>query len=119
MIKKTLEKLDLFGLFCYNIHMKKVVDFNRISKEKLYELYLEEVKRCEALEAKFFKLELELADKVRKLEEANFQLIQRNKKIFGKKRETNKNDKNDFNEAENGSFEESQAKAAEPRRRTL
>lgn len=86
--------------------MKKVVDFNRISKEKLYELYLEEVKRCEALEAKFFKLELELADKVRKLEEANFQLIQRNKKIFGKKRETNKNDKNDFNEAENGSFEE-------------
>ncbi len=52
--------------------MKKVVDFNRISKEKLYELYLEEVKRCEALEAKFFKLELELADKVRKLEEANF-----------------------------------------------
>lgn len=104
MIKKTLEKLDLFGLFCYNIHMKKVVDFNRISKEKLYELYLEEVKRCEALEAKFFKLELELADKVRKLEEANFQLIQRNKKIFGKKRETNKNDKNDFNEAENGSL---------------
>lgn len=101
-----LKKLDLFELFWYNINMKKVVDFNKISKEKLYRLYLEEVKKYEALEAKLFKLELELADKVKKLEEANFQLIQRNKTIFGKKRETNKNDKNDFNEAENNSFKE-------------
>ena len=86
--------------------MKKVVDFNKISKDNLYKLYLEEVKKYEALEAKFFKLELELADKIKKLEEANFQLIQRNKMVFGKKRETNKNNKNDFNEAENNTFKE-------------
>ena len=82
--------------------MKKIVDFNEISKEKLYELYIKEVKKNEALEAKYFKLELELADKVKKLEEANFQLVQRNKTLFGKKREINNNDQNDFNEAENG-----------------
>lgn len=81
--------------------MKKIVDFNKISKEKLYELYIEEIKKYEALEAKYFKLELDLADKVKKLEEANFQLVQRNKTLFGKKREINNNDKNDFNEAEN------------------
>ena len=38
--------------------MKKIVDFNEISKEKLYELYIKEVKKNEALEAKYFKLEL-------------------------------------------------------------
>lgn len=86
--------------------MKKIVDFNEISKEKLYELYIEEVKKNEALEAKYFKLELELADKVKKLEEANFQLVQRNKTLFGKKREINNNDSNDFNEAENNKVKE-------------
>lgn len=86
--------------------MKKIVDFNEISKEKLYELYIKEVKKNEALEAKYFKLELELADKVKKLEEANFQLVQRNKTLFGKKREINNNDSNDFNEAENNKVKE-------------
>ena len=41
--------------------MKNIVNFNKISKEKLYELYIEEVKKYEALEAKYLKLELELA----------------------------------------------------------
>ena len=86
--------------------MKKIVDFNEISKEKLYKLYIEEVKKYEALEAKYFKLELELADKVKKLEEVNFQLVQRNKTLFGKKREINSNDNNDFNEAENNKAKE-------------
>ena len=66
--------------------MKNIVNFNKISKEKLYELYIEEVKKYEALEAKYLKLELELADKVKKLEEVNFQLVQRNKTLFGKKK---------------------------------
>ena len=86
--------------------MKNIVNFNKISKEKLYELYIEEVKKYEALEAKYFKLELELADKVKKLEEVNFQLVQRNKTLFGKKREINNNDSNDFNEAENNKVKE-------------
>ena len=86
--------------------MKNIVNFNKISKEKLYELYIEEVKKYEALEAKYFKLELELADKVKKLEEVNFQLVQRNKTLFGKKREINSNDNNDFNEAENNKSKE-------------
>ena len=78
----------------------------------MYELYIEEVKKYEALEAKYFKLELELADKVKKLEEVNFQLVQRNKTLFGKKREINSNDNNDFNEAENNKAKE------EPKKRS-
>lgn len=92
--------------------MGKIVDFNKVSKEELYKLYLGEIKRYEALEARLFKLELELADKVRKLEEANFQLIQRNKTIFGKRRETAKDDKNDFNEAESNPPRERPSKGA-------
>ena len=83
--------------------MKTRVKINEISKEELYELYLKQVEKCEELESKIFKQQLELAEKTKKLEEALFQLAQRNKTIFGKKRETNKNDKNVFNEAENTS----------------
>ena len=101
-----LKKLVFFELFWYNIYMKKIVDFNEISKEKLYKLYIEEVEKYEALKAKYFKLESELAEKVKKLEEANFQLVQRNKTLFGKKREINSNDNNDFNEAENNKAKE-------------
>ena len=101
-----LKKLVFFELFWYNIYMKKIADFNEISKEKLYKLYIEEIKKYEALEAKYLKLELELAEKVKKLEEANFQLVQRNKTLFGKKREINNNDSNDFNEAENNKVKE-------------
>ena len=35
--------------------MKKIADFNEISKEKLYKLYIEEVEKYEALKAKYFK----------------------------------------------------------------
>ena len=108
-----LKKLVFFELFWYNIYMKKIVDFNEISKEKLYKLYIEEVEKYEALKAKCFKLESELAEKVKKLEEANFQLVQRNKTLFGKKREINSNDNNDFNEAENNKAKEG------PKKRTL
>ena len=83
--------------------MKTRVKINEISKEELYELYLKQVEKCEELESKIFKQQLELAEKTKKLEEALFQLTQRNKTIFGKKRETNTNDKNIFNEAENTS----------------
>ena len=97
--------------------MKKIVDFNEISKEKLYKLYIEEVEKYEALEAKYLKLELELAEKVKKLEEANFQLVQRNKTLFGKKREINNNDQNDFNEAENGDTTENNKAKEEPKKK--
>ena len=98
--------------------MKNIVNFNKISKEKLYELYIEEVKKYEALEAKYFKLELELADKVKKLEEVNFQLVQRNKTLFGKKREINNNDYNDFNEAENDETKENNKAEEEPKKKS-
>ena len=94
--------------------MKKIVKINEISKEELYDLYIKKVAEYEALEARFFAQELELADKIKKLEEANFQLVQRNKFIFGKKREINKASKNDFNEAEN----QSETKKPEIRKRT-
>ena len=81
--------------------MKKIIKINEISKKELYDLYIKKIEEYEALEAKFFAQQLELADKIKKLEEANFQLAQRNKFVFGKKREINKNSKNDFNEAEN------------------
>ena len=116
--KKMLKKLVFFELFWYNIYMKKIADFNEISKEKLYKLYIEEIKKYEALEAKYLKLELELAEKVKKLEEANFQLVQRNKTLFGKKRETNNNDHNDFNEAENGETTENNKTKEEPKKKS-
>lgn len=81
--------------------MKKIVKFDEISKEELYKLYLKEVKKTELLEAKLYKQGLELAEYVKKLEETNFQLLQRNKMVFGKKRESIKTDDNTFNEAEN------------------
>ncbi|MGN1384651.1 MAG: IS66 family transposase [Clostridia bacterium] len=83
--------------------MKNVVKINEISKEELYKLYITEVEKYEALQAKFYEQQKELADKTKKLEEANFQLIQRNKTIFGSKKETHISDNNDFNEAENNS----------------
>lgn len=113
-----LKKLVFFELFWYNIYMKKIVDFNEISKEKLYKLYIEEVEKYETLKAKYFKLESELAEKVKKLEEANFQLVQRNKTLFGKKREINNNDQNDFNEAENGETTENNKTKEEPKKKS-
>lgn len=100
-IQKYRKKLDFIGLFCYNNNMKKIVKFDEISKEELYKLYLKAVKKTELLEAKLYKQGLELAVYVKRFEEANFQLLQRNKMIFGKKREFNKTDDNTFNEAEN------------------
>lgn len=81
--------------------MKKIVNIDDISKEELYKLYIEAIKKNEALEAKCFTQQKELAEKIKLLEETNFQLVQKNKIIFGKKRESNKETSNDFNEAEN------------------
>lgn len=94
------EKLDLFGLFCYNINMKKAVGINEVSKEELYNLYLKLLKKNEKLEAKFLAMQMELGEKSRKLEEYNFQLAKRNRIIFGKRRGVNELSQNKFNEAE-------------------
>jgi transposase len=80
--------------------MKKEVKINQISKEELYKLYLESINKLEALEAKCYAQQQELAELTKKLEEANFQLFQRNKVIFGKRREKIEDQANEFNEAE-------------------
>ena len=59
--------LDFYVFFCYNIKVKTRVKFNEISKEELYELYLKQVEKCEELESKIFKQQLELAEKTKKL----------------------------------------------------
>lgn len=81
--------------------MKKVVNFDSISKKELYDLYLQQCEKIEKAEAKIYALEMELAEKIKRLEEANFVIANRNKYLFGKKRENNKNNINHFNEAEN------------------
>ena len=81
--------------------MKKAVKFNSITKSELYKLYLRGLRKIERLEAKIYAQQEEIAKQAAELEKKNFQLVQRNKIIFGKKREKNPlADTNVANEAE-------------------
>ena len=81
--------------------MNKAVKCNSITKSELYKLYLRGLRKIERLEAKIYAQQEEIAKQAAELEKKNFQLVQRNKIIFGKKREKNPlADTNVANEAE-------------------
>ena len=83
--------------------MKKEIDFNQISKEELIKLYLKKIEAYDELEAKFYELEKEKNEALKKIEQYEMKLKISQYRKFGRKAETKIGEKIEetvFNEAE-------------------
>ena len=77
--------LDIYRIFCYNNIVKKEVNYNKISKKALIELYRKKCEEFDQLEAKFRKLQEEHNQTILELQNVVEKDKLKAQRLFGKK----------------------------------